>query len=314
MTYRGVKSIRDNQAHYGPLPKFWASEGDKYGKQARCINHETVKDIYRRVADNESLNSVGRLYDLYPEAVKTLLKFTANYTGVIECRFNDLRWQHKVTPVVDPDLWFRANRARSNPNRGGRKNTHWVSGVFDCPECGGMTYVNAGADRKTKLRCGGFRKTRQACGRFTGCLLDPILATLDEQFSTSEIPLLAFQRIAGNQHELDELRQQISVKRATLADAVDIMSAAAEISRLETQVRDFTVIPDDFDYAPTGKTIADLWADESSRNSMLKAIKRTMGLDFYPPDDVYIGVMPTEVVNDGIVDLGGDVCFRLDTL
>jgi hypothetical protein len=313
-THRGVTMIRDNQAHYGPLPAFWKIRGARYGKQAYCDNLEAVRDIYRRAADNESLNSIGRRYDMFPEGVKNLLKFQANYTGVIDCHYNELRWQHKVTSLVDADLWYQANRTRRNPNRGGRKNTHWVSGVFDCPECGGMTYINAASDRRTKIRCAGFRKTRQACGIFKGCLAEPILDKLDEMFSASDTPLLAFQRIAGNSHELEELRQAISLQRATLADAADILAAAQEIATLEQAVKDFTVIPDDFDYAPTGKTLAGLWSDEANRNNMLKAIKRTMGLDFYPPDDVYVGVIPSETVTDGIVDLGGGVCFRLDTL
>ena len=35
-THRGIMMIRDNKAHHGPLPAFWATRGVKYAKQAWC--------------------------------------------------------------------------------------------------------------------------------------------------------------------------------------------------------------------------------------------------------------------------------------
>ncbi|WP_203703442.1 recombinase family protein, partial [Asanoa iriomotensis] len=64
-TYRGIMMIRDNKAHHGPLPAFWATEGVRYAKQAWCEDPAAVVDIYERVASGESLLSVGRAYDLY---------------------------------------------------------------------------------------------------------------------------------------------------------------------------------------------------------------------------------------------------------
>ncbi|WP_203707538.1 recombinase family protein, partial [Asanoa iriomotensis] len=64
-TYRGIMMIRDNKAHHGPLPAFWATEGVRYAKQAWCEDPAAVVDLYERVAGGESLASVGRAYDLY---------------------------------------------------------------------------------------------------------------------------------------------------------------------------------------------------------------------------------------------------------
>jgi hypothetical protein len=35
-TYRGIMMIRDNKAHHGALPAFWATKGVRYAKQAWC--------------------------------------------------------------------------------------------------------------------------------------------------------------------------------------------------------------------------------------------------------------------------------------
>ena len=113
-TYRGISMIRDNNAHYGPIPAFWAVRGERYAKQAYCSDPEAVRDIYERVANSESLLSIGRRYDLYPASVKNLVRFTANHTGVDECRYTHEgvteTWAHEVTPVVDSPLWWRANK------------------------------------------------------------------------------------------------------------------------------------------------------------------------------------------------------------
>ena len=44
-TYRGISMIRDNNAHHGPLPAFWATQGERYAKQAYCTDLEAVRDI-----------------------------------------------------------------------------------------------------------------------------------------------------------------------------------------------------------------------------------------------------------------------------
>ncbi len=59
-TYRGVMMIRDNKAHYSALPALWATKGVRYAKQAYCTDRDAVTDIYERVANGESLSSVGR--------------------------------------------------------------------------------------------------------------------------------------------------------------------------------------------------------------------------------------------------------------
>jgi hypothetical protein len=109
MTYRGVCMIRDNGAHHGSLPPFWANRGERYAKQAYCTDLDAVRDIYERVAAGESLSSVGRSHvnprfgkSLYPSSVTLLVRFAASHTGVIECRYtyggHTETWPHEGDP------------------------------------------------------------------------------------------------------------------------------------------------------------------------------------------------------------------------
>lgn len=146
MTYRGISMVRDNGAHYGPLPAFWRSKGKRYAKQAECTNPDAVTDIYVRIADGESLSSVGRAYDLYVASVRKVIRFAANHTGVVECSYTHQgvteTWAHAVTPVVDSALWWRANqvldrnKTQGRGNKGGRpvaRPANWLSGVLPVP-------------------------------------------------------------------------------------------------------------------------------------------------------------------------------------
>jgi hypothetical protein len=78
----------------------------------------------------------------------------------------------------------------------------------------------------------------------------------------------------------------------------------------------FEIIPDSFDYAPTGQTVSRMWSegDDTTRRNMLRAVKTVMGLDLNPDasdvDRIYVGILPAEAESDGIVDLGGGICFR----
>ena len=86
--------IRDNGGHHGSLPPFWANRGARYMKQAHCTDPDAVRDIYERVAAGESLSSIGRTHvnprsgkTLYPASITKLVRFAANHTGIIECRY-----------------------------------------------------------------------------------------------------------------------------------------------------------------------------------------------------------------------------------
>jgi DNA invertase Pin-like site-specific DNA recombinase len=334
-TYRGIMMIRDNKAHHGSLPMFWATRGARYGKQAHCVNPAAVTDIYERVANKESLASIGRIYGLYPQSVRNVVRFAANHTGVIECGYthDGVRetWSHEVTPVVDSPLWWRANKVfatnmtDARGNKGGRpvaKAANWISGILDCPECGGMLYVNTSltpqgkARRTPKLYCGGHPKKRVSCGRFKGCDAQPVIDFIDGMFSEDKTELEAFQRIAGNAHELDALKASLSKIQARLSateDDDELDALIADRKRIKASIESFVVEQDSFDYVPTGQTVAQMWnnGDDTVKRGMTRAVKNAWTMQLTPNClGVQLSRGPNSRYENNIVDLGGGLCFR----
>jgi DNA invertase Pin-like site-specific DNA recombinase len=335
-THRGIMMIRDNKAHHGALPTFWATKGVRYTRQAYCENPAAVADIYERVADGESLARVGRAYDIYPNSVKNIIRFAANHTGVIECSYTHEgqteTWAHEVTPVVESSLWWRANKVldvnvtNDRANKGGRPvawPANWISGVLDCPACGGKLYLNAGLTpqgnpRTPKLRCGGYGKKRLSCGRFKGIDAQPVIDAVTAMFASDTTDILAFQRVAGNAHELDALRASLSKLQARLSvteDDDELDALIAERKSVKARIEGFEITPDSFDYAPTGQTVAGMWSgDDTVKRNMVKAVKNSWGLALSEHEGqwgIKIGADFRDMSDaDGIVDLGNGLCFR----
>jgi DNA invertase Pin-like site-specific DNA recombinase len=336
-TYRGISMIRDNSAHHGPLPAFWAVKGERYVKQAYCADPEAVRDIYERVANDESLLSVGRSYGLYPASVKNLVRFTGNHTGVEECRYTHEgvteTWVHEVAPVVDSPLWWRANKVlavnmtNARANKGGRPvawPSNWMSGVLDCPECGGRLFVNAGKTpagnpRTPKLRCGGNARERVACGRFRGCEAQPVVDGVAGMFASDPTGILAFQRVAGNAHELDALNAELRKIQARLSateDDDELDALVAQRKAHKVRIEGFVIVPDSFDYAPTGQTVAQMWndGDDTVKRGMVRAAKKSWGMILANHGGrrvIDVGTAGSQGGDvNGIVDLGNGLCFR----
>jgi DNA invertase Pin-like site-specific DNA recombinase len=337
-TYRGIMMIRDNKAHHGALPTFWATKGVRYAKQAHCANLAAVADIYERVASGESLSSVGRAYDIYPNSVKNIIRFAANHTGVIECSYTHEgqteTWAHKVESVVDSSLWWRASKVldvnvtKDRANKGGRPvawPANWISGLLDCPECGGKLYLNAGSTpagnpRTPKLRCGGYGKNRLSCGKFKGCDAQPVIDVIETMFSADETPILAFQRVAGNAHELDALNAELRKIQARLSateDDAELDALVAERKTVKARIEGFAVVPDSFDYAPTGQAVAQMWndGDDTVKRGTVRAVKESWGMTLANHEGqwgIAIGTAGSKGPGNvnGIVDLGNGLCFR----
>lgn len=351
-TYRGICMIRDNGAHYGSLPAFWATRGARYARQAFCQDPQAARDVYGRVAGGESLSSIGRQHGLYPASVKNVIRFAANHTGVIECRYTTAGrpevWHHQVAPVVEPDLWWRANKVldanttQARANKGGRpvaSPANWISGVLDCPACGGKLFINAGLTpardartgrpltpkpRTPKLRCGGSARQRLACGHFKGVDAEPVIEMVTAMFAQDDTPVLAFQRIAGNAHELDALRAELRTVQAHLSvteDDNDLDALVARRKAIKARIEGFVVVPDSFDYAPTGATVAQLWndGDDAVKRGMVRAVKTSWGLALTDHEGAWAVAIGTAAAQhgkgtddtaSGIVDLGGGLCFH----
>ncbi|MGF7233913.1 MAG: recombinase family protein [Frankia sp.] len=339
-TYRGISMIIENCGHHGSLPTFWATRGDRYAKQAYCVDPDAVRDIYERLANHESIGSVSRAYDLYPGTVKNLVRFPANHTGVVECRYTyegaTEVWAHQVSPVVESPLWWRvnnvldANMTDARENTGGRpvaRLNNWLSGILGCPSCGAKLNVHsgltpAGSPRALRLRCGGQPKQRMACGIFKGCHAQPVIDVLDAMMSGDTTPILAFQRLAGNAHELDEMRAELARIKSRLSvtdDDDQLDELVATRKALRAAIDSFTLIPDVYDYGETGQTVSQMWAagDLEVKRGMVRAIKESWGLALSEHGGGWgitmgRGFTPGPGA-DGIVDLGNGLCFRRES-
>ena len=347
-TYRGISMIRDNNAHHGPLPAFWATKGVRYAKQAYCENPAAVTDIYDRAANGESIASIGRVHDLYPNSVRNVIRFAASHTGVIECSYTHEgqteTWAHEVTPVVDSPLWWRANKALdanktdARGNKGGRpvaRPANWLSGILDCPECGGKLFLNAGLTpakdwrtgkprvqkpRASRLRCGGHAKRRLSCGDFKAIDAQPVIDLITAMFADDDTPVLAFQRVAGNAHELDALNAGLRKIQANLSATEDddkLDALVAERKAVKARIEGFVIVPDSYDYAPTGQTVAQMWndGDDTVKRGMVRAVKESWGMILANKEGqrvIDIGTADSKDARDtnGIVDLGNGLCFR----
>ena len=347
-TYRGIMMIRDNKAHHAPLPAFWATRGVRYAKQAWCKDPAAVVDIYERVASSESLASVGRAYDLYPNSIKNLIRFPANHTGVVECSYTHEgqteTWAHEVEAVVESALWWRANKVLdanltdSRANKGGRPvawPANWISGILDCPKCAGKLFLLTGLTpardartgkprvpkpRTPKLRCGGHAKQRLACGEFRGIDAQPVIDVITSMFASDTTDILAFQRVAGNAHELDELNaglRKIQARLSATEDDDELDMLVAQRKAIKARIGGFEIVADRFDYAPTGQTVGQMWhaGDDTVKRAMARAVKTSWGMVLAERDGLWgvaVGTAgqtgPADAM--GIVDLGNGLCFR----
>jgi hypothetical protein len=240
-----------------------------------------------------------------------------------------------VVPVVASPLWWRANNVlaanttEGRGNKGGRpvaRPANWLSGVLGCPSCGAKLHVHggrtpAGNPRALKLRSGGHAKQRQACGVFTGCDAAPVIDVIDAMLSGDVTPVLAFQRVAGNGHERDEMRAELARIQSRLSvtdDDKELDDLVAERKALKAAIDGFVVVPDVYDYAETGRTVGQMWAagDTDVKRGMVRAIKQSWGLALSEHGGRWGITMGTGFTGAGgtdVVDLGNGLCFRRES-
>jgi hypothetical protein len=202
--------------------------------------------------------------------------------------------------------------------------TNWISGILDCPGCGGKLYIHtgltaAGNPRTAKLACMGTARDRAACRRFTPVAAQPVIDFIDAMFRADVTPVLAFQRVAGNAHELDALHaglRKIQARLSATDDDDQLDALVAERKAVKARIEGFAVIPDSFDYAPVGQTVAGMWSgDDAVKRNVVKAVKGSWGLALAEHEGqwaIAIGTAGSAGLADadGIVDLGNGLCFR----
>lgn len=326
-TWRGVKAIMDNKAWHGVLPTFWHAVGVRYAKVATCDDPDAVRAIYEAIRNGQSLSSVAREHGTYPQSIRTLVRHRGNMTGVFECHYTHAAqlytWQHKAagSPPVDVELWNAANRVMGERgavmnNTGGRPvqlAKSWISGLLPCPQCGGHLYVSRGKS----LNCGGKGKDRRSCGVPTINLTE-VVRQVEEILVRDDVAVYRYQRISGNQGELDELKAELDRVRQTLAttdDDAEFDKLSASRKSLLGQIGSFKLVADTFDMTPTGETLADLWRTWDKR-AIMKAVQRFD--EFYISEPGTRDVVRLRDVADypggKLIELSEDVCVRFPTV
>jgi hypothetical protein len=105
-------------------------------------------------------------------------------------------------------------------------SANWISGILDCPGCGGKLYIHTGLTavgnpRTAKLACMGTARDRASCRRFTLVAAQPVIDVIESMFAGDTTPVLAFQRVAGNSNELDALNEGLRKLQARLSATED---------------------------------------------------------------------------------------------
>lgn len=335
-TWRGIREVMANRGFYGPLPMMWVTTGERYSKRAVCTDPDAVKAIFETVADGTSMQSIAKRYGAWGTTIKKLLRFEGN-RGQVTCRYTynggeEVTWTHETTAVVDAALWQRVqgvledNEDReSRKNRGGRPismATNWVSGLLDCPVCGGALHINQGRNRNGTLRTPMLRCTGPrhggACRKFPNQVAQTVESQIDALFSDDPTPLLRFDRIAGNAHEKAAIEAELDKLTASLGaikDRAERRTVMATVEELEDAIEGFEIIPDRFDYTPAGMTVGDLWASAGieEKRAMVRALKAAGGLALVPSADgswVIDERLEGEEAASDIVHLGAGLCFR----
>jgi hypothetical protein len=139
-------------------------------------------------------------------------------------------------------------------------------------------------------------------------------------FASDPTDILAFQRVAGNAHELDALNAELRKIQARLSateDDDELDAMVAQRKAVKARIEGFMVVPDSFDYAPTGQTVGQMWndGDDTVKRGMVRAAKKSWGMILANHEGqwvIEIGAEDSEGTGNanGIVDLGNGLCFR----
>ena len=124
--------------------------------------------------------------------------------------------------------------------------------------------------------------------------------------------------MAGNAHEPDALKASLARLQARLSvtdDDDELDALVAERKSLKARIESFVIVPDSFDYAPTGQTVAGMWEEgDTVKRAMVRAVKDAWGMTLASVDGSWGIKIGTDFTDNsqanGIVDLGNGLCFR----
>ncbi len=208
-------------------------------------------------------------------------------------------WQPgKHGPLIDPDLFDRAQRARqanaSRPRRVGRQRSPWaLSGVAVCGSCGASVIVMTNGSGKRRVRCAG-RAQGNGCDE-PGCYASVIEDQIAEVLRAFAVPteeqdrlLTVWKRFADRSVDATAQRLALERKLARLKDLYvegDLAKPAYQAKRNEVleqlmalpeEVRDLDVVGRRL--ATYLADLAQAWGDATSdeRNRIARQLFQTV--------------------------------------
>jgi hypothetical protein len=147
-----------------------------------------------------------------------------------------------------------------------------------------------------------------------------VIDVLNAMFGNDSEDILSFQRVAGNAHELDSLNaalRKIQARLSATEDDDELDALVAERKALKARIEGFVIVPDSFDYAPTGQTVGQMWnnGDDAVRRGMVRAVKESWGMRLTNDGGqrgIFVGAEGSQDTRNpnGIADLGDGLCFR----
>ncbi|GAA3714331.1 hypothetical protein GCM10022224_094960 [Nonomuraea antimicrobica] len=86
---------------------------------------------------------------------------------------------------------------------------------------------------------------------------------------------------------------------------------------MKARIEGYVIVPDTFDYAPTGQTVAQMWEDEDDavKRGLVRAVKESWGIALTNHEGQWVidvGTAGSRGAGDAnaLVDLGNGLCFR----
>jgi hypothetical protein len=147
-----------------------------------------------------------------------------------------------------------------------------------------------------------------------GIDLAEVIRQIDELIYGEDRAVYRYQRVSGNQGELDELKDELERVRQTLAttdddDLFDRLSARRR--ELREAIENFDLVAETYAMTPTGETLGGLWhlANSMTRREIFKALHSHLG--FTVDTDGYFSAGEMLWPGGTLVELTADTCVKM---
>jgi hypothetical protein len=94
-----------------------------------------------------------------------------------------------------------------------------------------------------------------------------------------EPPTCGVRRDSNEPDALSAGLRKIQARLSATEDEDELAALVAERMAIKARIEGFAIVPDSFDYAPTGRTVAGMWiGDDAVKRNMVKAVRGCRGL------------------------------------